>query len=251
MSEYKIIDGVESFKEALDDNISYQQTNEDLMQKLSAQRNEIEKISLEVNDIIEQNLNLKAINQKLTIDNTDMERNIHDNEFQVNELEAKIIILNKEIQMYDNILNQICSAGNMKHICSITNDLINVIEEAAVLEQEKMKLLNEGTSTKGIEKKIHEKNSEYNVLYEMYQNELNKISPKKVENTFRKEINTEKYMYSNTVNNTLSSFRSFTPNNHYITTMNNNYHWTESDYDRMNTINNGEFSCYNNNTSRI
>jgi hypothetical protein len=85
----------------------------------------------------------------------------------------------------------------------------------------------------------------------MYQNELNKISPKKIENTFRKEINTEKYMYSTSINNTLSSFRSFSPNNHYITTTNNNnnntnYHWTESEYDRINTINNGELSYYNN-----
>ena len=237
-------------KEALDDNISYQQTNEDLMQKLSAQRNEIETISLEVNDIIEQNMNLKAINQRLTIDNTDMQRNINHNELQINELESKVNILNKEIQIYDTILNQICSAGNMKHICSIINDLMNVIEEVDVLEKEKMKLLNEGKGTKGVEKKINEKKSEYNVLYEMYNNELNKISPKKNENTFRKEINTEKYMYSNSVNNTLNSLRSFSPNNHYITTTvnnnNNNYHWTESEYDRINTINNGELSYYNN-----
>ena len=158
--------------------------------------------------------------------------------------------------MYDTILNQICSAGNMKHICSITNDLMNVVEEVNVLEKEKMNLFNEGKGTKGVEKKINEKKSEYNVLYEMYNNELNKISPNKNENTFRKEINTEKYMYSNSVNN----LRSFSPNNHYITTTmnnnNNNYHWTESEYDRINTINNGELSYYNNintntNASRI
>ena len=239
-------------KQACEDNLSYKQSNEDLMHKISAQRNEIEKISFELSDIIEQNQKLKAMNQKLNIDNVDMEQIIKDNEYQVNALEKRIAILNKETKMYDKILNQICSVSNMKNLSSIINYLMNTIDDIAVLEREKMKTIKEGKPVNSIDNKLNEKNKEYNSLYDMYQQELNKSSQKTNDTTFRNTINRGKYMYSSPMQNTYGSgsYRSFSPNNRYATTS-NNYCGTETDYDKINTLQSGDFSLYNSHASRF
>jgi hypothetical protein len=154
--------------------------------------------------------------------------------------------------MYDKILNQICSVSNMKNLSSIINYLMNAIDDIAVLEREKMKTIKEGKPINGLDNKLNEKNKEYNALYDMYQQELNKSSQKTNDTTFRNTINRGKYMYSSPIQNTYGSgsYRSFSPNNRYATTS-NNYCGTETDYDKINTLQSGDFSLYNSHASRF
>ena len=231
-------------KQAFEDNLSYKQSNEDLMHKLSAQRNEIERVSFELNNMIEQSKQLSTMNQELMHDNENKAKALNDALYQKNAFEERIVILNKEKKLYDKILNTMCCCNNVKNVSSIISDLMKIVDDIAVIEREKVKLHNEGRNVNGVECKLLEKHKEFDTVYQVFQRELNKQRDMTL---VKKNVgNKETYLYTSTNNNTSNSVNGFSPVQTYMDNSSYQKHKTlNSDYDRYGTLNSGEYSMYN------
>ena len=231
-------------KQVFEDNLSYKQSNEDLMHKLSAQRNEIERVSFELNNMIEQSKQLNTMNKELMHDNENKAKALNDALYQKNAFEERIVILNKEKKLYDRILNTMCYCSNIKNVSSIISDLMKIVDDIAMIEREKVKLHNEGRNVNAVECKLLEKHKEFDAVYQVFQKELNK--QKEMPLSKKNGGSKDTYLYTSTNNNTNSSVNGFSPVHTY---MDNNSSYQKhktmnSDYDRYGTLHSGEYSMY-------
>ena len=197
-------------KQVNEDNLTYRQSNNDLIHEINVQRNEMEKITCKLHEI----------------------------NFQKKVIENKYEILIKEKKMYNKILNYICKVSTMKNVANVIKDLIKVINDISDIEKKKMKINNDEISMNEIERKLDKKNKELNLIYEVFQREMEMIVKEKVnELTYRHNNHYYKRGRNLNISNSVCAFSPL------MSYMNNNrtHRALNSDIDKYIMFNSGEF----------
>ena len=123
-----IEDNENKFHKLLDDNYKFKQNHSDLVLKYNKQNEKINCMNNELNNMQEQNCNLTCLIHQLNRENMYMDNELNKTSYDLNILEKRFDVLNREKDSCENLLDKIVNT-NSKNINDSFSNISNIISD--------------------------------------------------------------------------------------------------------------------------